>query len=467
MKKWIRVMLLGLAVPAALIAKGNDGIQNSPSIPLGELSLQQCLDYAVQNNQSIQKDKLGIETAVLAKKEVVGSLLPQISASAGLTDNFQKTTFAMPNFVNSMLPPASRDPNAAKYMTVTMGMDYSANWGASVAQQVINFSIFNAVAIANESKKMADLGLQMTTDDVVSQTTQIYYTIQVLEYALEQFDSSIELLDKTLGVVNANMENGLMRKVDAGRVQVTKTNLETERSSMAQALDIQKRLLKLQMGLDVESDIEIMKFEADGMETMLANASKPQFEIEMVPAYRMLKEQQNMLGLQYKQAVVANLPVVNLVGNYQMNYMGDDFHGETYHHFPVSMLSVNLKMPLFTGFSNTAKVRKAKLEIQKSNHDEQAMTQSLEMNWASAMGQLEQQMKAVSAQKENKDLAQEVFDVTQVNFDEGISSLTDLLNAQSQLIQSQMNYVNALNGGVKAWIDLKKANGTLNELTEK
>lgn len=448
----IRLLLLGLVIPAAATAQ--------------ELSLGQCLEYAVEHNRSIQKDRLGIETAVLAKKEVVGSLLPQISASAGITDNFQKTTFAMPNFVNSMMPAAMQDPNAPKYMTVSMGMDYSANWGASVAQQIVNFSIFNALAIADESKKMADLGLQMTTDDVIAQTAQIYYAIQVLEYALDQFDFSIGLLDKTLGVVNANMENGLMREVDAGRIKVSRTNLETERASMAQALDVQKKLLKLQMGQESDSDPIICKLESDDMENMLMLASRPDFRIESIPAYRMLKEQQNMLGLQHKQAVYAFLPVVNLVGNYSMNYMGDDFKGETFYHFPVSMLSLNLKMPLFTGFSNSSKVRKAKLEIEKSHHDEAAMTQSLEMNWANASGQLEQQMRAVSAQRENKELAQKVFDVTQVNFDEGISSLSDLLNAQSQLVQSQMNYVNALSGGVKAYIDLKKASGTINELID-
>lgn len=465
MMKRIRLVLLGLVLPAVMMA--NDRAQNAPDVLSEKMSLEQCLEYALQNNRSIQKDRLGLETAALARKEVIGSMLPQVSASAGITDNFQKTTFAMPNFVNSMLPPASQDPDAPKYMTVTMGMDYSANWGASVAQQIVNFSIFNAIAIADESRKMADLGLQMTTDDVIAQTSQIYYTIQVLDYAIGQFDSSIVVLDRMLEAVNANLENGLMREVDAGRVKVTKTNLETERSSMAQVLDVQKSLLKLQMGLDVDSDLSIVGFNADELDSRMGQNLGNSFDIDMVPAYRMFKEQQNMLDLQYKQAVYANLPVVNLVGNYQMNYMGDDFKGETYHHFPVSMLSVNLKMPVFTGFSNTSKVRKARLEIEKSKLDEQALTQSLDMNYDNAAAQFCQQLKAVSAQNENKELAQQVFNVTQINFDEGISSLTDLLNAQSQLIQAQMNHVNALNGAFKAFIDLKKADGTLNDLMKK
>lgn len=427
-------------------------------------SLEECLDYAVEHNQSLQKDRLGLETANLAKKEVVGSLLPQISASAGITDNIQKTTFAMPNFVNRMMPESMQDPNAPKYMTVTMGMDYSANWGASVAQQVLNFSLFNAVNIANQSQKMAELGVEMTTQDVIAQTTFLYYNVQVLEYAMTQFESSISLLDRTLGILQANMDNGLMRKVDADRVRVSRTNLETQRGSMEQALELQKKLLKLQMGFPMAQEIEVAELDTEAIEQMLSATAVQEFDIDRLPAFRMLKQQQGMLELQRKSAVYANLPVITFVGNYSMNYMGDDFKGETFHHFPVSMLSLNLKMPIFTGLSNSAKLRKAKLELLKSDHDEQAMTESLSMNWATASGQLEQQLKTVRAQKENKQLAQDVFDVTEVNFTEGIASLSDLLNAQSQLIQSQMNYVNALNSSVQAYIDLKKANGTVFEL---
>ncbi|HBA12431.1 MAG TPA: TolC family protein, partial [Bacteroidales bacterium] len=73
-------------------------------------TLKQCLDYADENNRKLQKDKLGLETSRLERKELVGSLLPQVSASGGITYNIEKTTFAMPNFMNSMLPPAMQDP---------------------------------------------------------------------------------------------------------------------------------------------------------------------------------------------------------------------------------------------------------------------------------------------------------------------------------------------------------------------
>ena len=81
-------------------------------------SLRQCLEYAGDNNRNLKKAHYDKEKAAYARQEVVGALLPQISGSANLNDNLKKTRFIMPNFVNSMLPPAAKDPDAQKYMKV-------------------------------------------------------------------------------------------------------------------------------------------------------------------------------------------------------------------------------------------------------------------------------------------------------------------------------------------------------------
>ena len=114
------------------------------------LTLKQCIDYSLEHNVTMQKDRLGVESAIQSRRELFGSLLPQVSASGSMTYNIQKTAIAMPNFVNSMMPEPMRDPNAEKYMTVTMGMDLSANWGVSLSQQLFNLSLYDAVQIARQ-----------------------------------------------------------------------------------------------------------------------------------------------------------------------------------------------------------------------------------------------------------------------------------------------------------------------------
>ena len=451
MRKKILVLFMGL-LPLLCVA------QSEP------LSLSQCLDYAVQHNASLQKDRLGIETAVESRREVIGSLLPQLNASGSLTRNFQKTTIAMPNFMNSMLPAAMQDPNAPKYMAVAMGMDLSANWGVSLTQQVLNFSLFSAVQMARAGEEMARTGAILDEDDVIAQTATLFFSTQVLTYAMTAFDESLALMDRTANMMAVNVENGLVRKVDADRVTVARMNLETEKRSMQQALDVQKNLLKLQMGFPMTDDIALVPVDIEALENTLAAETLLGFTVTDQLPFQMLKQQQGMLQLQRKAAVAEVLPALTLSANYSQNYMGDHFYGETYHHFPVSMVSLNMRMPLFTGMSKKAKIRKAGLELSKAEEDERMLVQSLTMGYSNAMRQMQQSRATVEAQKRNRQLAEEVMAVTEGNYREGIAPLSDVLNASTSLIQAQMNYINALGNGMKAWVDLKKADGTIGEI---
>ncbi|MCQ2181050.1 MAG: TolC family protein [Bacteroidales bacterium] len=428
------------------------------------MTLRECLDFSIEHNAALQKDRLAIESAAQSKREVVGSMLPQINAQGGMTYNIQKTTIAMPNFVNSMMPESMRDPNAPKYMTVTMGMDLAANWGVSLTQQLLNFSLFNAIRIADEARDISTLGIDADEDDVIVKTTTLFFNSQILEYSIGLFDESIAVMDRMAAVTEANRVTGLMRSVDADRISVTRMNLETERTALLQALEVQKNLLKLEMGFPMTENIEIVSADLDMLETLIYRESIHQYVIEELVPFKILKKQQSILELQRKSAISETLPMLSLSANYSQNYMGDHFYGETFHHFPVSMVSLNLRFPIFNGMSKNAKIRKAELELMKSERDEEMLVQSLTMGYNNARMQMDQNRKTIQSQKRNKDLAQDVLGVTESNYSEGLASMTDLLNASSSNIQAQMNYVNALNNCIKAYIDLMKANGTVKEI---
>lgn len=430
-----------------------------------QFTLKECFDYAIEHNQSLQKDRLGLETAAQSKRELIGSLLPQINASAGFTYNIDKPLVTMPNFISPMM--GSMAPaGLPDYIAMTMSLDMSANWGASLTQQIVNLSLLNALKVTEATGEMAQIGIEATTNDIIAQTATFYYNVQVLQYAVTQFDESIALMDTTLNMMQVNREIGLVRQIDVDRITVAKTNLETQKSSMLQALEVQKNLLKLQMGFPMTDAIVIPEINLDEMENRLQTAASPGFDITVLPAYRILEQQKNLAGLQYKSALYETLPVLVLAANYSYNYTGNDFSGPSYHSFPVSMVSLNLKMPLFTGMSKNAKIKKAKIEMMKTDGDRETLEQSLTMAHSNARMQLDQQIRTIEAQRRNKDLAQEVFNVTEFNYGEGISSLSDVLNATSSLIEAQMNYVNALSSCMSAYIELKKTDGTIGEINQ-
>ena len=206
-------------------------------------SLQQCLEYALDNNRSLKKTHYDIEKAAYARKEILGALLPQINGSASLNDNLKKAKFIMPNFINSMLPPAAQDPDAQKYMTIEMGTNYNANVGVTLNQQILNFSLFNTLSIAKTAEEIAELGLESNEEEVIYQVANLFYSIQSTEYAVSQMERSIELVDKMLKMMELNYENGLVKKVDVDRLRVSLVNLTTQKSGIKNAAEVQKNLL--------------------------------------------------------------------------------------------------------------------------------------------------------------------------------------------------------------------------------
>ncbi len=429
------------------------------------MTLEKCVDYALQNSKTLQKSKLDREIASQSRREVLGALMPQISGSGSVTYNFDKNIVVMPNFMNSMMPEALRDPNADKYMVIPMGLSNVSNVGASLVQQILNLSLFNALDITEAAEGMAEIGDDINTDDVIAQTATFFYNIQVLEYGLKQFDSSIALMDKTMEIMTTNKELGIVRPVDLDRIKVARTNLLSQKTGFEQALEVQKNLLKLNMGYDMDSDIKVAPLDIAAIENTAYLGDVALFQPMDLAPVRLMDQKLKMNELQVRSAKYELMPTLTLVGNYNYYFMADDFYtGPTFHKYPMSMLSLSLKVPIFGGFSKDAKIKKAKLEYAKAESDRQQLDQSLRMAHSNAVMQLESNWDALNAQKENMVLAEDVYTITDNNFNLGISSLSDVLNASSELIKAQISYAESLHNYMLSLLELKKNEGKIKEI---
>lgn len=431
-------------------------------------TLQQCLGYAVEHNSNVKKSAYDREKAEQARREVLGALLPQISGSAGLNDNLKKAKFIMPNFMNNFLPEKMRDPNASEYMTIEMGTKYSANAGLALNQQLLNMSLFNTLDIAKVSRQMAELGALSTEEDVIAQTATLYYGVQVTQYAASQMMRSVELVEQMLLMMEVNYASGLVKKVDVDRLRVNLTNLKTQQSAIESGLEVQKNLLKLQMGFEVTEPIAIPPLDLSLLaQQEIAVVAAPTFEPVRHVAYKQLQQRERMAQLQERAKKYEYLPTLSLALNLQYNQMSDQlFGGATNYGYPTAMVGVSLRMPIFSGGSRLAKVRESHLDLLKAQEDLHALDQSLRMAHLNASLKLRDTRRTISLQRDNQALAEQVLDLAQKNYHLGVASLSDVLNASQSLVQAQMSYASALGDYMKAYIDLKKSKGEIRDLME-
>jgi outer membrane protein TolC len=67
----------------------------------------------------------------------------------------------------------------------------------------------------------------------------------------------------------------------------------------------------------------------------------------------------------------------------------------------------------------------------------------------------------LSKDKENLNLAKDVFEATNLQYRQGTASLTDFLNADYSYKEAQSNYINSLLNFMSSRLDYEKSQGTL------
>lgn len=437
------------------------------SIAQEAYNLKTCVDFALENNHNLKKSELDRQKSQQSRQEILGNLLPQVNGSGSMSYNLKKPKFIMPNFINDMLPPVAQDPNAAKYLTIEMGTNYSAGLGATLNQQVFNYSLFSMLELAKIAESMASLNIESKEEDIIAQTASLFYSIQSTEYAVGQFKKSLGLIEKMLKTMETNFENGMVRKVDVDRMKVNRVNLATQLSAIQNAIEIQKNLLKLQLGFSMDKTIAITPIDLQFFENKATSGYTYSFQIDRLIPFKVIQQQQKMSEQQVKSVLGESLPSLTFGLNYQHNFISDEFFtGETYYNYPSSNIGLNLRVPIFGGLSRSAKLKGAKIEQLKLKEDELMISQTLNMAYKNALLKLSDSKKTIEAQRENIKMVEEVFSITESNFMQGLASMSDVLNANSSLIQAQLSYSDALNNYMKAYVELHKANGTIKEITE-
>ncbi len=221
------------------------------------------------------------------------------------------------------------------------------------------------------------------------------------------------------------------------------------------------------MGSDMNRPLDVTPIDLSFFENKTLNTEFFQFDLSRQTPYKLMVQQKNIGDLQKKSALYESMPVLVLNVNYNYNGVSDQFfRGETNYWYPNSMAVLSLKLPIFGGLSRSSKLKQAALEQSKIQQDISALESSLSMAYLNASMKLEDSRKTIESQKENMALAQEVFNVTEINYNQGLSSMSDVLNANTSLIQAQVNYADALNNFMKAYIELRKTNGTIRELLQ-
>ena len=423
-----------------------------------ELTLKDAIRYALENKADAEKARLEVTKSEYKIQEVRANALPNISASGGMVYNpklqatyIDASTFAFPGMS------ASNEP-----IKMEMGQKWSANAEAKLTQVLFNQTVFMGLKAARTTREFYMLNQQLTENEIIEKVAQAYYQVYQTRQTLENIESNLALTEKTANVVKGLNQSGLSKKIDVDRTTVAVNNLKSARQQALNGVQLSENALKYMIGMPMSEVITLPKegFEANYDLAFEKGNSNTRIELQV------LEKQKQLLDLNTKVQRAALYPSLALQATYGYLSMGpktpiiygkkDKVYGADY-----SAITLGVNIPIFSGFGTRAKIRQAQIESQALEATLKDTRLAMDLAYENAHSQLTNNLLTIDSQKENVKLAEEVLLNTQNNYQQGLASLTDLLEAERSLSDAKNNYTNALLDYKLAEIQLLKSQGKL------
>jgi outer membrane protein TolC len=447
-----RLALLVMGLSALSVARAQT-IQERP------LSLKEALQHALKNKSEAVKARLDDENSQNKIDEAKSRALPQINASGGLTYNPILQLSAVPGDL-------AGQPGTT--LLIPFGQKWNSSAAISLSQNLFDKSVFTGLKAAKTTQDYYRILSGLTDEQVIEQVATQYYQVLVQRQKLVVIDSNIATATRVTNIIAGQYKNGLAKKVDLDRSRVNLSNLQAQRQQMINAVQLQENTLNFLMGMAIETPVHIPSSTLDSIHPQLSLVNQVP-DVKKLSDYKLLKKQEELLQWQKEATKAANYPSLSLSGSYSYQGMGNSFpigktSGSGANWFDAASIGLSLKVPLFNGFSTRSKVRQNDIEIRKLQEDIKNTERSLHLTWQNAKTQLGNSILTLNNQKENVALAEEVYRNIQNNYQQGLASLTDLLDAENSLTNAQNNYTTALLDYRLAEIQLIKAQGNLKSL---
>jgi outer membrane protein len=126
-----------------------------------------------------------------------------------------------------------------------------------------------------------------------------------------------------------------------------------------------------------------------------------------------------------------------------------------------SYVGLQLRVPIFSGFSRMQKVKQKEFGIQKAKNSYELVKQSALKEVSDATNNYMSMSNSFENTKRSLALAKELYANSDTEYKNGIISISDLLLIQNDLTTARNNYSNAMINLRLAEIELRKSKGEL------
>lgn len=433
-------------------------------------SLKDALAFAYSHQVDVLNARLDEKAAKHTVDEYTGIGLPQLNASIDFTDYIQLPTSFLPDFISPSVYGILKDEGLInsipasnnQLFPVKFGTRYNATAGLSASQLIFDGTYIVGLKAAKTYKELTAKSTFVTQADMADKVSKAYYGVLINIERMELIQANVTRLQKLRNDTKAMYENGFVEKIDADRVELAYNTIQTEKEKTQRLVQLGYLLLKFQMGMDQAVNLTLTDKLSD-VKMEEATLSNENFDFARRPEYAVLQTNQKLQTLLIKKEKYGYMPSLVAFGslNTAANRNEFDLFDASKPWFASGLVGAKLSVPLFDGLSRNARVQKNKLELAKVTNTMTQLQTGISLQIASAKVGLQNSIATLQSQKKNMDLAEEISRITKIKYEQGVGSSLEVVTAESDLKEAQVNYFNALYDAMISKIDLDKATGNL------
>ena len=397
-------------------------------------TLQDCIDYAMANNITLQKSKLQKESAT---EDLIGSkhaLLPTLNASTNQSLGYQPWKDTGMSYVTNGTVNTKVDKTS-----------YNGSYSLSGQWTVWNGNRnINTVKLDQFSEEQAELQAQETANSIQERIAQIYsqilYLAENVKVNEQMLETSLKNEERGQEMVNV----GKMSKADLAQLSAQRANDEysiVEAKSQLMNYKLQLKQL-LEITDNEQFDVAIPEI---GDDQVLAQIPEMQIVYEQAllsrPEIERLQLAIKSSDVSVSIAKAGWMPSVNLTGGITTStnsLSGTDWGSQIKSNVNTS-LGVGVTMPIYDGRSTKTAVNKAKisqLQAQLNLQDQQKTLYSdIQQYWLNAWTNQQK----YQAAKSSVESAQQSYDLLSEQFRLGLKNIVELMTGKDNLLSAQQN----------------------------
>jgi outer membrane protein len=422
--------------------------QSSWAQSTNSFRLKDCIDYGLQHYGTVRIAQYQIETANQQARQALGQYLPQVSATGTALNNIK--------LQQSVIPAGVFGPDP---QVLIIGQKYQMNFTAQATQTIYDRALLLGIKANKPNQQLAQLNTRQTREDIIYNVASNYYQVFVAQQQIALLRDNLQRTQQVLNILKLQRDNGVIQPVDYTRTEVSYNSTQSQLSLAENDLNLAYNRLRYQMGLPEGQTLTL----ADStLLTQLPVIEQTPFEAQSLVSFQQASTNLDLQRLQLDRIKAGYIPTVSLTANYGTLNLGAQKLDQLFNKFVgFGSFGLRVNIPIFDGLQRDAQVKQQRLTVLTQEEQQRLNVAAYRLQFNNAQSQIQRSQVTVLNNDRNVKLAQEVYNVTTLQYKQGVKSLTDLVNADTSYRQAQSDYINSLIDLYQARLDLEQSKGNL------